>query len=284
MLPGVGAGLRRFLLVVAFLGGACCAASAAAYDDFARGMSANLQDDPALAVTSFSAALAAGDLNPALLPAAYRGRAIAYLRQGQCKSASGDLDEYIRLKPGDVQGLELRGRAHACFGDMRGAEADLSQAISVQSSDNLHFARGLVRWRLQDFAGSAGDFANVIAAQPHNGNAVLWLELARARGGILDPKIGEQDLHNIDSYDWPAPLIKMFIGDAKPEDVTAAALQGDANVVAGHQCEANFYIAEWWLAQKDAVSAKPLLEAAVKNCPKNFIEADAARSELGAIK
>lgn len=106
----------------------------------------------------------------------------------------------------------------------------------------------------------------------------------RARGGILDPKIGEQDLHSIDSYDWPAPLIKMFIGDAKPEDVTAAALQGDANVVAGHQCEANFYIAEWWLAQKDAVSAKPLLEAAVKNCPKNFIEADAARSELGAIK
>ena len=94
---------------------------AAAYDDFARGISANLQGDAALAVALFSAALAAGDLNQSLLPAAYRGRAIAYLRQGQCKSAIGDLDDFMRLKPGDVQGLELRSDAHACAGEFRAA-------------------------------------------------------------------------------------------------------------------------------------------------------------------
>jgi tetratricopeptide (TPR) repeat protein len=284
MLPGVGARLRRLLLVVVLVGGACGVANGAAYDDFARGISANLQGDPALAVSSFSAALAAGDLNPTLLPAAYRGRAIAYLRQGQCKNALADLDDFLRLKPGDLQGLELRGRAHACTGDMRGAEADLSQAIAVQSSESLRFARGVVRWGLRDFAGSAADFADIIAAQPHNANVVLWLELVRTRGGILDAKIGERDLHGIDSDDWPAPLIKMFLGAAKPEDVAAAALHGDANVVSGRQCEANFYIAEWWLAQKDTASAKPLLEAAIKDCPKNFIEAEAARSELGTLK
>lgn len=279
-----GEGLRRLFVVVAFVGVACGVAHAAAYDDFARGVSANLQGDPALAVTSFSAALAAGDLNPTLLPAAYRGRAIAYLRQGQCKSAVGDLNEYIRLKPGDLQGLELRGRAHACSGELQAAEADLSQVIAAQPNGSLHFARGVVRWTLRDFAGSADDFADVVAAEPHNGNAVLWLELARARGGLLDPKIGEQDLRGIDSYDWPAPVIKMFIGDAKPDDVTAAASHGEDNVVSGRQCEADFYIAEWWLAHKDAASAKPLLELAVQKCPKNFIEADAARFELGTLK
>jgi len=284
MVCRVGAALRRTFLLVAFLAGVSGLANAAAYDDFARGVSANLQGDPALAVTSFSAALAAGDLNPTLVPAAYRGRAIAYLRQGQCKNAVGDLDAFIRLKPGDLQGLELRGRAHACIGDLQAADADLSQVIAQQQDESLHFVRGLVRWRLKDFAGSAGDFADVVAAQPHNGHAVLWLELVRARGGILDPKIGEQELLGIDSHDWPEPVIKMFIGDAKPADVSAAALHGDAKVVSDQQCEASFYIAEWWLAQKDTVSAKPLLESAVQNCPKNFIEADAARFELGTLK
>src|SRR5215831_16040781 len=109
MLFCVGAGLARLSLLVACLVGIVAGANAAAYDDFARGISANLQGDAALAVTSFSAALSAGDLNATLVPAAYRGRAIAYMRQGQCKAALADLDEFIRLKPGDAQGLELRG-------------------------------------------------------------------------------------------------------------------------------------------------------------------------------
>jgi tetratricopeptide (TPR) repeat protein len=284
MLCGVGASLRRILLVVASVGGICGVASAAAYDDFARGISANLQGDTALAVTSFSAALAAGDLNPTLLPTAYRGRAIAYLREGECKSASGDLDEYIRLKPGDVQGLELRGDAHACAGELAAADADLSQVIALRPDRAAYWNRGRLRWRLKNFGAAADDFSQVVHLQPENSYAVLWLELSRARGGTLDPKVGARDIDQLDSRDWPAPLIKLFVGEAKQEDMAAAALRGDAKVVANQQCEANFYIAEWWLAQKDATSAKPLLEAAAQNCPKNFVEYDGARFELSVLK
>lgn len=276
--------MRGSLLVVAILGGICGVASAAAYDDFARGISANLQGDAPLAVTSFSAALAAGDLNPTLLPTAYRGRAIAYLRQNQCKPALADLDEYIRLKPADLQGLELRGDAHACTGDLQAADADLSQVIAARPDRTAYWNRGRLRWRLKNFAGAADDFAQVMVLQRENSYAVLWLELSRARGGTLDPKVGAHDVAELDSRDWPTPLIKLFVGEARQEDMAAAALVGDAKVVANQQCEANFYVAEWWLAQKDAASAKPLLQAAAQNCPKNFVEYNDARFELSGFK
>jgi len=276
--------LRGSLLVVAILGGICGVASAAAYDDFARGISANLQGDAPLAVTSFSAALAAGDLNPTLIPSAYRGRAIAYLRQGQCKSAVADMDEFIRLKPGDVQGLELRGDAHACAGDLPAADSDLSLAIAAKPDRTAYWNRGRLRWRLKNFAGAADDFAQVVALQRENSYAVLWLELSRARGGVLDPKIGAHDVEELDSRDWPTPLIKLFVGEAKQEDMAPAALQGDSKLVANQQCEANFYVAEWWLAQNNAASAKPLLQAAAQNCPKNFVEYNEARFELSQFK
>lgn len=257
---------------------------AAAYDDFARGISANLQGDTALAVTSFSAAIAAGDLNPNLLPAAHRGRAIGYLRQGQCKNAIGDLDEFMRLKPGDVQGLELRGDAHACAGEFKAAEADLTDVIAAGPSRDGYWNRGRVRWRMKAFSGAADDFAHLVELRPEYAYAVLWLELSRARGGTLDPKVGDQDLRQLDSGAWPAPLIKLFVGQTKPEDLAAAAARGDADKIANQQCEADFYVAEWWLARNDTASAKPLLETASQTCPKNFVEYAEAKFELSTLK
>jgi len=257
---------------------------AAAYDDFARGISANLQGDTALAVTSFSAAIAAGDLNATLLPAAYRGRAVAYLRQGKCKDAIGDLNAFLRLKPGDLQGLYLRSSTQACVGEYSAAESDLTEVIAARPEPGAYSNRGIVRWRMNHFSGAADDFGHVVGLQPGNAYAVLWLELSRARGSALDLKVGEHDLRQLDSNDWPAPLIKMFLGDAKPDDMTAAATHGDSGKIAGQQCEADFYVAEWWLARNDATAAKPLLESASQNCPKNFVEYSNARFELSVLK
>jgi len=124
---------------------------------------------------------------------------------------------------------------------------------------------------------------HVAQLDPKDAYAVLWLELSRARGG-LDPGTGEQVLREIGNGGWPAPLIRMFAGEAKPEDVASAASRGDADKVANQQCEADFYVAEWWLARKDVASAKPLLDAAAEKCPKNFVEYDEARFELSTLK
>jgi len=137
---------------------------------------------------------------------------------------------------------------------------------------------------MNHFSGAADDFGHVVGLQPGNAYAVLWLELSRARGSALDLKVGEHDLRQLDSNDWPAPLIKMFLGDAKPDDMTAAATHGDSGKIAGQQCEADFYVAEWWLARNDATAAKPLLESASQNCPKNFVEYSNARFELSVLK
>ncbi len=46
------------------------------------------------------------------------------------------------------------------------------------------------------------------------------------------------------------------------------------------QCEANFYIAEWDIAQGQTDDARPLLKDASGNCPKNFVEYSAGRFDL----
>jgi hypothetical protein len=45
-------------------------------------------------------------------------------------------------------------------------------------------------------------------------------------------------------------------------------------------CEAFFYSAEWRLIHGDAAGAKPMLQKAVSQCPKDKIEPLMARYEL----
>ena len=71
---------------------------AAGYDDFTSGMTANLRGESERAVASFTAALAAPDLVPAYKPAAYRGRAAAYLALEAVESLIEDCGIYSSLE------------------------------------------------------------------------------------------------------------------------------------------------------------------------------------------
>jgi lipoprotein NlpI len=87
----------------------------------------------------------------------------------------------------------------------------------------------------------------------------------------------------IDMTKWPAPVIRLFLGQTTPDALLATADDSDAKTKQRKICEVNFYSAE--LAQQRHVKdeATRLLRLAAKGCPKSFTERAAADAELRAL-
>jgi len=79
---------------------------------------------------------------------------------------------------------------------------------------------------------------------------------------------------------WPAPVIKLFLGQLTPAAVVAAADDPNAKRKAEHICEANLYAGEFFLRQDKSEAAR-LFRVAVNDCPlTNIAERRAAKTEL----
>lgn len=128
------------------------AAIASSYEDYMRGYEARRVGNADLALTAYTAALAAGDLAPTYVPDAHVGRADALMRKGRCAEAVTDLDAAITLRPVLVEALTMRARAHSCLGQAEAALADLDAAIAAAPTTQLYGLRAEYRWYRGDFA------------------------------------------------------------------------------------------------------------------------------------
>lgn len=273
---------RRVLAITLALVAASGAARAAAYDDFANGIAAYERGDDAMAIPLLSAALAASDLVPNLKATAYLDRARAYLHTARCTQAIPDLEAARILNANSVDVILSMAVAQSCLGDFRSAERSYTAAIAINPTWQFFFGRGRARWALDDFAGAAADFAAVVSAAPKQPYPVLWLAIAQARLGRLDNTTIAQAEASLDLDDWPAPLVKFYLGRAGQPDIDAA-VQAEAQNMAQRRCEADFYIGEWHLAHIDKDAAKTMLQAAADKCPPTFIEKYAAKVEVARL-
>jgi lipoprotein NlpI len=82
---------------------------------------------------------------------------------------------------------------------------------------------------------------------------------------------------------WPAPVIRLFMGQMTAGALLAAADDPDATKRKGQVCEANFYTGELSLLKGSKNEATRLFRIAASDCPHNFIEWDGANAELKAL-
>jgi lipoprotein NlpI len=111
----------------------------------------------------------------------------------------------------------------------------------------------------------------------------LWRYLSRARLGEKDTAELERSLKSVDRTAWPAPVLDLFLGQAKPDAVRAAAAEGDAAGRADRDCEASFYLGEFALLDGRREDALGLLRQAGDQCPAGFTERAAARGEAARL-
>jgi lipoprotein NlpI len=86
----------------------------------------------------------------------------------------------------------------------------------------------------------------------------------------------------IDMTVWPAPVIRLFMGQMTPAAVLAAADDPDATKKKGQVCDAIFFSGELSLTKGLKDEATRLFRLAARDCPHSFNEWD-ANAELKAL-
>ena len=90
-------------------------------------------------------------------------------------------------------------------------------------------------------------------------------------------------MKQIDMTKWPAPVIRLYLGQLTSEAVLAAAVDPNSETQKGQVCETNFYTGELALQRGDKDGATHLFRFAAAGCPKSFIEYDGGVAEIKAL-
>jgi lipoprotein NlpI len=199
----------------------------------AAGLAAEKSGDFAGAVSLYTKALIARTLSPDVRFGIEQRRAFAYLQNGQNQLAIHDFDDVIRANPHDI--LALSGRGMSFFGqkDFEGALADFNSVFSLGSKDpaipnNLFQPKALAEFYLGRFDKAEKDFRSASNFKPADAYSAIWLNLAEShqrKDGSAELKSRAAKL-NLEA--WPGPVVRLYLGESRPETVMEAAAIGEA--------------------------------------------------------
>jgi lipoprotein NlpI len=147
--------------------------------------------------------------------------------------------------------------------------------------DDAYFHRGIANFYAGALPQALADLGQASKLDPTYAYYALWIDIVDKRGHAESGLT--QAIAHVDMTKWPAPVIRMFLGETTPAAVLAAADDPDANTKRGQICEANFYSGELALQQGAKDEAARLFHLAAADCPRGFAEGPAAVSEIEAL-
>jgi len=252
------------------------AASRSEYDQ------CNQSKDPDASITACTRILQASNETAHNRAVAYNNRGVANSAKGDYDRAIADYNEAIRLDPKDAFPFNNRGNAYRDKGDNDPAIADYNEAIRLDPK----FAQAyLNRGRTNLYAGALpkalADLNRASELDPKHAYTALWLDIVNKRSNL--PSRLAQATTQIDMTKWPAPVIRLFLGQLTPEAVLAAADDPNPKTKNERVCGANFFGGIFVLQQGKKDDAARLLRLAAMECPKRFVEYHRAIDELNAL-
>jgi lipoprotein NlpI len=169
------------------------------------------------------------------------------------------------------------------------SKSDLNQIIVYYDSaikhdpkdDDAYFHRGLAKFYAGALPQALADLSQASKLDPQYPYYALWIDIIEKRGNMASGL--PQALSKINMTKWPAPVVRMFLGQTTPAAVLAAAEDPDANTKRGQVCEANFYSGQLALQQGAKEEATRLFRLAAAGCPHEFAEGPSAVAELEAL-
>jgi lipoprotein NlpI len=212
----------------------------------------------------------------------YYNRGNAYSAKGDNDRAIADYNEAIPLDPKPAVAYKNRGNAYRAKGDNDRAIADYNEAIRLNPNfAHAYISRGLAYLYSANPAKALADVIQASELDQKNAYNALWVDIVGQRNNI--PSRLSQAIAKIDMTAWPAPVIRLFLGQMTPAAVLAAADDPDAAKKKGQVCEANFFGGELALRTGAKDEATRLFRLAANDCPKSFDEWGAANAELKAV-
>jgi lipoprotein NlpI len=212
----------------------------------------------------------------------YNNRAFEYRNKGDADRAMTDLNKAIELNPKYSTAYNNRGNVYRDRGDTDRALADFDKTIELNSKDErAYLNRGLMNLYGGKPDKALADINQASELDPKDAFSALMVDLVNKRSNL--PSRLAQAMTQIDMTKWPAPVIRLFLGQLTPGAVLAAAEDPDADTKRRRLCEANFFIGELALQQGTKEEAARLFRIAATDCPKDRTAGDAARGELKVL-
>jgi lipoprotein NlpI len=212
----------------------------------------------------------------------FNNRGKAYLGKGNFDRAIADYTEAIRLDPRPVNPFNNRGKAYLGKGDYGRAIADYTEVIRLDPKNaDSYRLRGIAFLYSGAVAKALSDVSQASEVDPNDAYNALWVDIVGRRNNV--PSRLSQAIAKIDMTAWPAPVVRMFLGQMTPAAALAAAVDADAGKRKGQVCEVNFYSGELALRTSARDEVTRLFRLAASDCPKNYDEWGAANVELKAL-
>jgi tetratricopeptide (TPR) repeat protein len=241
-----------------------------------RGLAYNAKDEPDRAIADCNRAI---EISPEHGTGQFcRGH--VYIAKGNTELALADFNQAIQFNPRDPRFYLGRASVFRARGDFEQALSNITQAIDLAPNNpylyrwrgTAHFQAGLLPEALDDLGRSTELDQMDLYTQ-------LWLDLVRQKSG--QPSQLDEAAKQLDMSQWPAPVVRLFLGQTTFEAVLTEAAD-DANTVKmkGQVCEAYFYAGELALGRGATEQAMRQLHLAVDVCPRRHLEWPAASAEL----
>jgi lipoprotein NlpI len=193
-----------------------------------------------------------------------------------------DSSEAIRLDPKYVNAFINRALTYRDKDDLDRAMADFDESIRVGPKNALAFSiRGWANLYGGSLVKALADLDQASALNPKDAYTALWLDIVTKRSNL--PSRLPQAVSQIDTTKWPAPLIRLLLGQMTPAAALAAADDADLNKKKRQVCDANFFSGELALQQGAKEEAARLFRLAAADCPHSALPWDSANAELKAL-
>jgi tetratricopeptide (TPR) repeat protein len=245
----------------------------------------------------------------------YNDRANIHAEQRKWLSAAEEFGRSAALHPTIAFGFKRQGDALDNAGHSREAIAAYNKAIGLEKNPKLlaeyHLDRAaafsnLDEWQeaLEDYdaatrlnpngnayrrkgaalvisgrpAEGVADLRKATELDPKDAYAVLWLAVAEAKLGRVDLEELKGLVKALDPV-WPSDIVRVLINERSADEPISIAGLNELHAK-GHQCELDFYVGAFRLAQGERDQGIRRLQAAVASGVREYIEYQAAKVEL----
>ena len=165
---------------------------------------------------------------------------MAYAAKGEFDRAIGDYDRAIKIDPARALFYVERGSLFFAKEDMASALADYSKAIELDpKSDAAYLYRGLIKLYGGEADKGLADLTRAAELDPKDSWTALWVDIVARRSATQSPLA--ESRRQLDGDQWPAPIVRLYLGELAPEAVFASLEGQPAAAKKRRTCQANFY-------------------------------------------
>ncbi|MBF0293221.1 MAG: tetratricopeptide repeat protein, partial [Nitrospinae bacterium] len=168
-------------------------------------------------------------------------------RKSNFQLAIDDLSKSIEIYPQYWNAYKLRGMCYLALGQFDKAEKEF-----------MVFWQNSIKYT--DI--SPNDFSSFYPFS-HSSYAKLLLYIAQARMGKNAEAELRTRVNKLDSVYWPAPIVSMFLGELKPEDVISAAKDRNPKIAKAKMFDAYFYSGQYYLTKNETAKAIMMFQKAI---------------------